>query len=183
MRRSSQGLLSATFMLSVLALLPTMGPAHAGGGFPEPGIDIVTAYSTSRDTATASEAVTVELSSNGATVLATSGANAQNGIGGSTASAWSTTTVTGSGNTQIIEASTASSTGFSKGSNSISKSLSVTETTVVVNGQTYTVAKEVAMAVARNTNFGSSAAVGIETSVNGSAESPIQVGSSKPLSR
>ena len=81
MRRSSSSFLPATLMSSVFALLLTMGAADAGGGFPEPKMDIVAAYSTSHEPATASDAVTAELSSNGATVLATSGANAQGGIG------------------------------------------------------------------------------------------------------
>ena len=183
MRRFSQSFLLATLASSVFALLLTMGAANAGGGFAEPKMDIVAAYSTSREPATASEAVTVEMSGNGATVLATSGGNAQGGIGSAASTAWSTTTVTGSGNSQIIESSTSSSTGFSKGSNSITKAMSATETTVVINGQTYAVAKEVAIAVARNTNFGSSAAVGIEATVNGGADSTMQVASSKPLSR
>ena len=103
MRRSSRSFLPATLVSSVFVLLLTMGAADAGGGFAEPKMDIVTAYSTSRDPATASEAVTVELSSNGATLLATSGANAQGGIGSTASGAWSTTTVTGSGDSQIIE--------------------------------------------------------------------------------
>ena len=187
MRHTSQGLSPATLLPSVFALFTmgilATGPAAAGGGFPEPGIDIVSAYSTGREPATASGAVTVELSGNGVAVLATSGADAQGVIGSTAATAWSTTTVKGSGNSQIVESSTSSSTAFSKGSNSISKSLAATETTVVINGQTYAVAKEVAMAVARNTSFGSSAAVGIEATVNGGSESTIQVSSSKPLSR
>jgi hypothetical protein len=183
MRRSSQSILLTTLMSSVFAPLITMGAANAGGGFLEPKTDVVAVYSTGHQPATASDAVTLELSGNGATVLATSGANAQSGIGSAASAAWSTTTVTGSGNTQIIESSTALSTGFSKGPNSITKAMSATETTVVINGQTYAVAKEVAMAVARNTGFGSSAAVGIEASVSGGAESTIQVASSKPLSR
>ena len=183
MRGSSQSFLLATPASSVFALLLTTGAADAGGGFPEPKMDIVAAYSTSREPATASEAVTVELSSNGATLLARSGGNAQGGIGSAASTVWSTTTVTGSSNSQIIELSTASSTGFSKGSNSITKAASATQTTVVINGQTYAVAKEVAIAVARNTNFGSSAAVGIEATVSNGAEFTMQVASSKPLSR
>ncbi len=183
MRCFSQRFLLATPASSVFALLLTMGAADAGGGFPEPKMDIVAAYSTGREPATASEAVTVEVSSNGAAVVATSGSNAQGGIGSAASTAWSTTTVTGSGNSQIIESSTAFSTGFSKGPNSITKSASSTETAVVINGQTYAVAKEVAIAVARNTSFGSSAAVGIEATVNGGLDFTMQVASSKPLSR
>jgi len=170
-------------VLSSVALLLGVQAVHAGGGFLEPKTDVVATYSTGHEPATATEAVTLELSSNGATVLATSGANAQGGIGSTASMAWSTTTVTGSGNSQIIESSTASSTGFSKGSNSITKAMSATQTTVVINGQTYAVAKEVAIAVARNTNFGSSAAVGIEATVSNGAESTMAVASSKPLSR
>ena len=183
MRRSTQSFLLATLISSGFAPLLTMGAANAGGGFLEPKTDIVAVYSTGHEQATASETVTVDLSGNGVTVLATSGGNAQGGIGSAASTAWSTTTVTGSGNSRIIESSTALSTGFSKGSNSITKAMSATETTIVVNGQTYAVAKEVAIAVARNTGFGSSAAVGVEASVSGGADSTIQVASSKPLSR
>ena len=180
--RAAKPCISKIVFSSVVLLLGVQA-VQAGGGFLEPKADIVAAYSTGHEPATASEAVTVELSSNGVTLLATSGGSAQGGTGSTASTAWSTTTATGSGNSRIVESSTAFSTGFSKGSSSITKAMSATETTVVINGQTYAVAKEVAIAVARNTGFGSSAAVGIEATVNGGAESTIQVTSSKPLSR
>lgn len=56
---------------------------------------------------------------------------------------------------------------FQKGGNLLGKSRTETTTQITVNGQTYTVADEVAIAAARATQFGSSAAAAVDSSGGG----------------
>jgi len=89
------------------------------------------------------------------------GTTASAGQGGITTSSDSTTTI------------------FTKGNNALVKSRTETLTEITINGRTYLVAKEVAIAVARGTEFGVSAAALYEGSALGNAYSQTQVTSTK----
>jgi hypothetical protein len=176
----------------VLSLAPVVflcgaEPANADGGFGEPNMTIAQDHASGRGTASVSETVTVHLSGGGADHTASAGGDAAAGSSiGSTAASSNTATVRAAdASSTIIENSVSYSTGFSKGGNSIAKSHTASETTVQVNGNTYAVVKEVAIAAARNTQFGSSAAVGVDASVTGGAgaSTSVEVAASKPASR
>jgi hypothetical protein len=160
-------------------------PVRADGGFGAPNMNIAVDHSKGHKTAAVSETVTVDLSGNGVELTATAGGDAAAGqsIGSAATTRNTSTAKTTNGNSKIVQNSASLSTGFSKGGNSITKSRSTAETIVSVNGKTYAVANEVAIAVARNTKFGSSAAVGVEASVSGGANSSVDVAAAKPLAR
>jgi hypothetical protein len=166
---------------SAFALLSSAGTASADGGFLDPNNNVVADYGRK---AAVEETVTVNLNGNGIDLTASTGADADGGHGSSSVTGWNTTTVTTtSGNTEIIENTTSLSTGFSKDGGSVTRSKTVSETTVIINGKTYAVVDEVAIAVARNTKFGSSAAVGVDASVSGGAGGATEVTVTKAMSR
>lgn len=162
-------------------------PALADGGFGEPSMIIVQDHAEGGRTAHVSETVTVTLDGGGAELSAAVGGEAAAGPSiGSTVTGSNTTTVTATdAGSKIIESSVSRSTSFSKGSNSIAKSRTASESAIQVNGQTYAVVKEVAIAAARNTEYGSSAAVGAGAGITGGAgaSASVEVAASKPASR
>jgi hypothetical protein len=68
-----------------------------------------------------------------------------------------------------------------KGGNSISVGQATTMVTVVIDGKTYVVVKEIATALARSSQFGSSAAVEVQGSLStpGNGYSTTQLATSK----
>jgi hypothetical protein len=72
-----------------------------------------------------------------------------------------------------------------KGGNEISKGISVVYVTVVLNGRSYVMAEDVAIALARSSQFGSSAAsfVAGSNQLQSGGYSATTVISSKPMAR
>jgi hypothetical protein len=184
MRAVKRRILYCALSCAPAVLLLSAPPAFADGGFGDPKMAMVTSYATGQDKAAASETVTLQWDGAGIALNASSGgeAVAGHGIGSSVGNWTSSSTETGNGNSKTIQSSASYATGFSKGENSIAKSLSTSETTILVNGQPYAVAKEIAIAVARHTSDGSSAAVGVEASSTGGGAATVQVTASKPTS-
>jgi len=79
----------------------------------------------------------------------------------------------------VTTSSGSGSTSFTKGGNAIAKSRTETLTKITVNGRTYLVAQEIAIAVARGSQFGVSAAAASESTLPGNAYSQAQVISTK----
>ena len=111
--------------------------------------------------------VTVNASGDGYTLGSTVGGAAAAGNLSSTVTVWGTTTVktTVPGNVSVDNTSVTAT--MVKGQNTLSVGRAVTETTITVNGKTYVVAKEMATALARATQFGSSTAVAVEGAFSG----------------
>ncbi|MGO9475555.1 MAG: hypothetical protein ACLPWS_19445 [Rhodomicrobium sp.] len=183
----------ACFVL-LLELSSGATSARAGGGFSDPSLvqqsksGVVIEYSANGRPAVATEEITADVSGDGFNIISTVGGAAA--AKGSCAGVWSTVTLLGTVDVQasvpanLTAITSAETTTFSKGGNSISYGIATTEATVVINGQTYAVAKELAIAVARATQFGSSAAVEVDgtLSLPGSG-SPSPVSTSKGSSR
>src|SRR5208282_2590936 len=91
----------------------------------------------------------------------------------------------GSSGAGITVTNTETAVSFLKGSNIIAEGKSETLATIKVNGQTYVVAEEVAIAVARSTQFGSSSAASVDSSVSptGNGYAVTQVITTKASSR
>jgi len=162
--------------------------AYAEGGFSSPGLDphnnVVASYSAHGDV-NVSEKVSVTLSGADFDLTSTTGGAAGAGHGSAAGTSGNTTAVaTQNPNSTVSEDSKSRSIGFSKGNFSIVKAATETRTTVVVDGKTYLV-DEVALAVARSTAYGSSAAVGVDAAATGapSGSYGAQVTSTKALSR
>ena len=149
---------SALYRIMVPALAVSIqwsAPVLAEGGLPDQGF------------AQSQAAVTVNASGDGYTLRSTVGGAAKAGNLSSTVAVWGTTTVetTVPGNVSVDNTSVTAT--MVKGQNTLSVGRAVTETTITVNGKTYVVAKEMATALARATQYGSSTAVAVEGAFSG----------------
>ncbi len=170
----------------VLPLLWSAPAARAGGGYSEPSLveqskARTTAEHSARGASVAEDSVTIIAAGAGFSFTATTG-----GIAGATplavaATVWDTTTVNTAVEADVTVDSNAITHTIAKGRNSISKGRSATQVTIVINGKKYAVAREVAIAIARATQFGTSAAVEVEGTLwtRSSGYSAIPVASSK----
>jgi hypothetical protein len=180
---ASKSLLSGRLILfaAPLAFCSCILEAQAGGGFSEPMIEQstrgATAVYSSRGDAVASKSVTITASGDGFSFTSTTGGVAAGRPVASAAMVWDATTVHTSVYGEVKVNSSSFTNSFSKAGSSISKGISTTETTVSINGATYAVAKELAFAVARATEFGASAYVEVQgtlaTPANGYSSSPV----------
>jgi hypothetical protein len=134
----------------------------------------------------AEEAATINWTGYGATVNAVTGAVAATTTGSNAvlAGGWDSTNVSSTGNAAVSVNSQSQSTSvFSKGGNEIAQGRSTTVVTINVNGKPVEVLKEVAVAVARITQYGAvstAEATGTTTSYgNGVSSTPVT--SNKPL--
>jgi hypothetical protein len=184
--------LRRTFVPPALALplLWHMPLAQAEGGFPEPGFvqqsQRATATSYSRKgEAVSADSVTITASGPGYSLTSTTG-GVSAAVNLSTAVAlWDTTAVQTSVPASVTVDSSSASASFTKGGASLSAGKSVTQATIVIDGRPYVVARELAMAFARATQFGSSSAVQVEGTLTfpGSGSSCAPVAASKGGSR
>ncbi|MGO9546177.1 MAG: hypothetical protein ACLPPF_15460 [Rhodomicrobium sp.] len=177
------------------AIVFASGPGLAGGGgdnlppvfsltgAPGQGGTTTASYTPGlgRSSSTASETVKVVGPGFDAAVTVDADASANNHLIGR-----STSAVTGgyggvAGNGSVSVTNTNVAESFLKGSNGISESESTVYVTVTVNGRSYVVAEEVAIALARSTQFGSSTAAYSNSGVNplGGGYSSTQVIASK----
>ena len=145
-------------MIAALAVsLHWSPPAFAEGGLP---------YQSSVQS---QAAVTVNASGDGYTLSSTVGGAADAGNLSSTVTVWGATTVKTSVPGDVSVDNTSMTATMVKGQNTLSVGKAVTETTITVNGKTYVVAKEVATALARSTQYGSSTAVSVDGALSGPA--------------
>jgi hypothetical protein len=174
-------MISLTLMASSLFCLP----ASAEGGFADAaGADRSapggTTSATQRSAGYAAE-ITLYAAGDFFELTSTAGALGLAGKAASGAGSWVTTSVSTSGGTTSVN-STSLTTSYTKGFNSISKTKAIGRT-IIVNGQAYVVAEEVAIAVARATKFGATAAVSVDASVSGNGHFTSQIATNKGVSR
>jgi hypothetical protein len=147
---------SAFYRIMILALAVSVqwsAPALAEGGLP--------------DKAQSEAAVTVNASGDGYTLSSTVGGAASAGNLSSTVTVWGSTSVKTTVPGDVSVNNTSVTETMVKGQNTLSVGQAVTETTITVNGKTYVVAKEMATALARSTQFGSSTAVSVDGAFSG----------------
>jgi len=163
---------------SVLFLASASIAALAGGGSsfadssPTPqglfgqGANGVVSYAPVGGNSSAAASETVDVSGAGVdyTVRVDAGAAGETSQNGGSASSvvGGTGNANGSGGIAVMNSERATS--FTKGGNAIQKGTAETRVTIKVNGQTYVVVDDVATAVARMTQYGSSAAVSVDAS-------------------
>jgi hypothetical protein len=172
---------------AAIVFLSLSNAAQAGGGFPDPAFaGSASVYSSGQHATGAGGSVTVDVEGDGIEVTSTTGAEANAGHRLASVGVWDTTSVstkTSAGSVTVD--STSLTVAFSKGVNSIAKGESITEVAVTMNGNTYLVSREVALAFARSTQFGSTSAVEVDASgtpIPG-GNSTTLVSTSKPTSR
>ena len=189
-------LAKSRFILSVvppvlaLSLLWYMPGALAEGGFPEPGFvllsqrDATTSHSTGGE-AVSSDSVTITASGPGYSLTSTTGGASAAANLSTAVAVWDTTTIQTSVPSSVTVNSSSTSASFTKGGASLAAGKSVTEATITINGKPYVVARELAMAFARSTRFGSSSAVEVEGTLTlaGSGYSAAPVAATKGSSR
>ncbi|MGO9543636.1 MAG: hypothetical protein ACLPPF_02430 [Rhodomicrobium sp.] len=173
---------------AALALsLPCCPPAAlAGGGYSEPGLvqqsqsGSAASYSP-RGYSGSADSVTVTASGDGFSVTSTTGAEAGAGGLSSVATVWSATTVQTGGLVGETVSSASLTETFTKGAASLSLGTSTTEASIIINGKTYVVAQELAIAFARATQFGASSYVEVEgiLSLPGGVSPPVPVAANK----
>ncbi len=149
--------------MQALSLLWCAPAALAEGGFPEPGLVVQsqgngTANYAARGGAASGESVTITASGDGYNLTETTGAAADAGHLSTGVGVWDTATVHTAVDSNVTLNSSSLTFTWDKGGNSLSFGESATEATVVINGKIYVVAKEVAAALARSTQFGASTA-------------------------
>ena len=190
--RPAKSRLCRILVPSALAFsLPWCTPAvFAGGGFSDPSFTLqsqtgATANYSARGNAVSADAVTITASGDGFNLTSTTGGIGGGGHAVSTVTMWDTTTVQTSVPANVTVDSNSYSMSFGKGTASLSWGNPTTEATVVINGKTYVVAKEVAIAFARGTQFGGSSLVEVEgvLSMPGNGYSTTPVAASKGTSR
>jgi hypothetical protein len=186
--RPARTRLCRTLIPFVLALLlPWCAPAAiAEGGFSGPSLvqqsqTGVAANYSPRGNSVSAESVTIAFSEDGVNLTSTTTAEGAAGHLASTAVGWDTTTVQTSVPANVSVNSNSLSWSFDKGAASLSWGQSTTEVTVVINGKTYVVAQELAIAFARATQFGASSWAEAEgtLSLPGSGSSPVPVAAGK----
>jgi hypothetical protein len=157
--------------LTVPILVFTVSQAVAGGGFSGFAVSSQSAPGSSQSNSSASADVKAsgEYGSYESTITANAGTTGtpSGGLQATVSTGSNTTAKSGSYVQDGVQIDTISkATAYTKGANAIDKSRTETLVTVVINGRTYVVAEEVAMAMARVTALGSSSAASV--SVNGS---------------
>jgi hypothetical protein len=169
--------------LTAASILSSGWPAFGGGGLP----DVSYQFAPAPFTAKASASDSAAFSSQNGDYASTGFANASARGGDSQEVHVSTgheTVVRDVKSGGLSITSDTNAVVFQKGDSLIGRSRTETTTKITVNGQTYIVAEEVAMAVARATQFGSSAAASVESGGPGFGNSysgPVTAG--KPSSR
>jgi hypothetical protein len=157
--------MNRSLYVAAVLLGSAMGPAFAEGGsgfstFMSAG-QAPGAGSSSQDVAVGTSAQGDRYTYNGG---AEAGAYAQSGPAGNSASVNVGSYGAAGGSTVTVQNSE-TATSFVKGSNVIAKGQSVTQTRIYIGGNQYVVADEVAIAVARSSQFGATAAAGVETGI------------------
>ncbi len=182
----------------LLGLFILAGPAFAGegGGYPQAALPPLAAivqngtgtvsYTPGTGTAFSTSTETVDVQGSGFAYSGTVGADATASNSPVSRSSFATTggsgAATGKGPLSVTNAGEAMT--FQKGMNGISISEATVYVTVTVNGRQYVVAQEMAMALARTTQFGSSTATYAAGSLPaGGAYTSTQVITSKAGSR
>jgi len=187
--RPAKSRLCRTLIPSALALsLPWCAPAaFAGGGFSEPVFvqqsqTGATASYSARGNSISTDSVTINASGDGFNLTSTTGAEGASSHIASGVVVWDTTTVQTSVPASVTVDSNSFSLSFIKGAASLSWGESATEVTVVINGKTYVVAQELAIAYARASQFGTSSAVEVEGTLSlpggGVSSTPVAAGKS-----
>jgi hypothetical protein len=113
-------------------------------------------------------AVTVNATGDGYALSSTVGGAAEAGNLSSTVTVWGATTIKTTVLGDVSVDNTSATATMVKGQNTLSVGQAVTEAAITVNGKTYVVAKEVATALARSTQYGSSTAVSVDGAFSGS---------------
>ncbi len=176
--------MNGSLCLAAVLLGSSMGPAFAEGGsgfstFMSAG-QAPGAGSSSQDVAVGTSAQGNRYTYNGG---AEAGAYAQSGPAGNSASV-NVGSYGAAGGSSATVSNWETATSFVKGTNVIAKGRSETVTKIYIGGNQYVVTDEVAIAVARSSQFGATAAAGVETgiaTVGGSLGG--QVAASKGASR
>jgi hypothetical protein len=178
MRAAQSGL--RAILVGLAFSCPCASAVIAGGGFAEQyyvqqGKSETFSFAPGKQTALASDTITITAQGDGYNVIMTAGATAAAGNIASAVGVWNTTTAQTIGDVAVTSSSATNT--FSKAGRSISKGVTSTEATVTVNGQVYAVAQELAFALARSTEYGSTAAVQVEgmlaTPVNSYSSAPV----------
>ncbi len=184
--RPAKSRLCRTLIPSALVLLlPWCATAaFAGGGFSEPsGLQAygATANSSPRGNSVSAESVTITAQGDGYNLTSTTEAVGAGGHLTSQVAVWDTTTVQTSVPSNVNVNSNSFTWSFDKGPASISWGQSTTEVSVVINGKTYVVAQELAIAFARATQYGASSWAEAEgtLSLPGGSSPPVPVAAGK----
>ena len=110
-------------------------------------------------------AITINASGEGFALNSTTGGVASTGYLSSGVKLWDTTTVKTTTSSDVSVTSNSYAVSALKGTNSIAVGQAITTVSVVINGKACVVAKEIATALARSGQFGSSAYVDVQGSV------------------
>jgi hypothetical protein len=168
MRRAKFRLCRTPILPALAVSIPLFAPAAlAGGGFSEPGFvqqsnTGFTANSSPRGSSVSADSVTITASGEGFSLTSTTNAEGIAGHLASAAAVWDTTTVQTNVPANVTVQSNSYTFSFDKGNASLAGGESTTVTTVVINGKIYAVAQELALALARATQFGATSAVEVE---------------------
>ncbi len=174
-------------ILSAISIPGYGAPALAGGGYSDPGFVQQSqagfvANSSSKGSSVSTESVTISLSNDDVSLTSTTTGVGAGGHSASSVALWDTTTVKTTVPGNVAVDSSSFSLTFAKGGGSLSLGESTTEVTVVINGKTYVMAKELAIAFARGTPYGGSSWVEVDgtLSMPASSSSSAPVANSKP---